>query len=89
MPAPSAGSHQAKLVVKSLAADPSLRLTESGRALLRLLMTRVVETKELDAFLDTVPPHCAGILAELAQDVAYTWSQFGRGLRDRIEQSSR
>ncbi|MFF6878238.1 hypothetical protein ACFY9S_23420 [Streptomyces sp. NPDC012474] len=81
-----AASHQAKVAVKSLAADPSLRFTESGRALLRLLLARVVEPEELEAFLDAIPPHCAGTMADLAQDMASTWGQFSHQMRKRVKQ---
>ncbi|MFF2510443.1 ParB/RepB/Spo0J family partition protein [Streptomyces sp. NPDC058086] len=83
----SVASRQAKLAVKSLAADPSLRFTESGRALLRLLLARVVEAEELEVFLDSIPPHCAGTMADLARDMASTWGQFSHQLRKRVKQS--
>ncbi|MFF4486747.1 transcriptional regulator [Streptomyces sp. NPDC001544] len=81
-------SRQAKVAVKSLAADPSLRFTESGRALLRLLLARVVEAEELEAFLDAIPPHCVSTMADLAQDMASTWGQFSHQLRKRVKQGN-
>lgn len=77
---------QIKGTVTALTTDPSLRFTDSGRTLLRFLLTRAVEPTELDALLDTIPPHCAETIADVAQDLATTWYTFSCRLHQRSRQ---
>ncbi|PNE43034.1 hypothetical protein AOB60_07195 [Streptomyces noursei] len=76
----------AKETIKAMLADPSLRLTQSGRELLRLLLTRAVEIGELDGFMEAVPAHSARRMADVAAEFARTWDKFGRDLRMRAKE---
>jgi ParB-like chromosome segregation protein Spo0J len=63
-------------VISRLKADPALRLSETGRVLLRLLHIHLVETDEWDRVCDNIPPHCSSIVADLAKECAQTWQEF-------------
>jgi hypothetical protein len=65
--------------------DPALRFNESGRTLLRWLAARVRGSQDWLVVLDTIPPHCAYLVAELATKCAEEWSTFA----DRLEQQLR
>lgn len=66
-----------------LVRDPSLRLAESGRRLLRRLGGCVVGLGDQSEFAATVPLHCAGAVAELARHNARMWEQFAEELERR------
>ncbi|PJM98549.1 streptomycin biosynthesis protein [Streptomyces sp. CB01201] len=59
-----------------LSRDPSLRYTEGGRQLLRLLGTHTT----LSAMSDAVPSHCARNVALLARECANAWSELAQRL---------
>ncbi|MEU8685996.1 hypothetical protein [Streptomyces sp. NPDC048611] len=79
-------SRTAKETLKAMLADPSLRFTQSGRELLRLLLTRAVEIGELEGFMDAVPAHSATRMADVADEFARAWDKFGRDLRMRAKE---
>ncbi|MDF3293947.1 winged helix-turn-helix domain-containing protein [Streptomyces sp. RB6PN23] len=56
--------------------DPALRATETGRALLRLVIAHEAALAGDGELLSGVPPHCAPAMAEVARDVARIWCQF-------------
>lgn len=60
-------------IMPSLRKDPSLRLTESGRTLLRLLEVCSVGPDEWHLLLENVPRHCLGMVAQVARECADTW----------------
>ena len=62
--------------------DPTLRFTESGRALLRWLGLHVVDDRAATAFIGDLPPHCAGAVAALARHNAEFWGRFGDRLAE-------
>jgi hypothetical protein len=66
-----------------LARDPSLRLAESGRRLLRRLGGCVVGLGDQSECAATVPSHCTGAVAELARHNARMWEQFAEELERR------
>ncbi|MEU2794355.1 ParB/RepB/Spo0J family partition protein [Streptomyces sp. NPDC007100] len=68
------------LKLRQLSRDPSLRLTEDGRALLRWLTVVAVRSQEWERLLGSVPPHCVGVTAELARGCAETWQQVAEAL---------
>ena len=69
--------------VEKLLRDPSLRNNERGKGLLRLLLVNAVGAGQLpDAALD-VPPHCVGIIVQLARQYAAMWQDFSRELDGR------
>lgn len=75
--------HQARLGM--LTKDPSLKLSETGRTLLRLLTTRAVYPSDWKDVLDEIPPHCTSVVAELAGLYANTWQEFKEELKYQAE----
>lgn len=63
-------------VVNRLMGDPALRYTDTGRNLLRLLTLHTRWTEEWDTIVDNVPPHCTGVVADLARQFADLWDDF-------------
>ncbi|WP_204007768.1 ParB/RepB/Spo0J family partition protein [Virgisporangium aurantiacum] len=62
--------------------DPSLRLTEHGRGLLRWLDARASGPAGGEAHLERLPAHCALLMAELARSCAQRWLEFADRLDD-------
>ncbi|WP_331740497.1 ParB/RepB/Spo0J family partition protein (plasmid) [Streptomyces cyaneofuscatus] len=65
---------------EALAKDPSLRLTESGRALLRWLNERAPDLEVGRQLMAAVPPHCSVVVADLANFYATEWQRFAHAL---------
>jgi hypothetical protein len=63
-------------VMRTLWADPSLRLTGVGRHLLRLLDLNRLLAEHWRQLADDVPPHTAGRVAEVARKYAEAWQRF-------------
>ena len=72
-------------LVRMLAADPSLRLNEHGRGLLRLLVTQTIDPAQWSNLVDVVPAHRADVVIELAESFSATWSRFADELKRRSE----
>jgi ParB-like chromosome segregation protein Spo0J len=62
--------------VRALRNDPSLRFTETGRLLLRLLDLHSIGEHEWGQLIATVPPHCANQVTDLARGCAEAWRTF-------------
>lgn len=62
-------------VVQTLLRDPSLRATESGRRLLRLLMATELERSDLAKIAEAVPAHCLPLVRAVALRRAEDWKQ--------------
>ncbi len=60
-------------IVQRLKADPAVRFTETGRALLRLLHVHLIEVKDWDRIGESVPVHCSPLIAQLAKECAQMW----------------
>ncbi|MEU9999638.1 ParB N-terminal domain-containing protein [Streptomyces sp. NPDC050848] len=75
--------------IETLAKDPSLRFTESGRALLRWLNKRAPDLEAGQQLMAAVPVHCAVAVADLANSYAREWQRFAsdldRALGDMVE----
>jgi DNA-binding CsgD family transcriptional regulator len=76
-------------ILRSLCDDPSLRLTESGRRLLRWLLVRSAGPDGWEHVLETLPPHCGYLVAELADQCARYWSELAERLRRRSRDGAR
>ncbi len=63
-----------------LLADPSLKYTENGRLLLRLLSSSLIPAQRWDALYDAVPGHRIALTAEAARACADAWRQFAERL---------
>jgi ParB-like chromosome segregation protein Spo0J len=70
-------------LVDGLKADPSLRLTESGRRLLRWVLAKVLEPGEWREVSDGLPPHAAYVLVEVARRCATEWQGVAADLEQR------
>lgn len=68
-------------VLDKLLRDPSLRLKEEGRHLLRLLQHNAFA--EWDQLTAVVPPHCGELVGNLARQYAATWLEFAELLDER------
>ena len=62
-------------LLQRLRNDPSVRSSERGRALLRLLSTVVVAISACNEFSETVPSHCSSTFAEIARKNARAWQE--------------
>lgn len=68
--------------VEKLLRDPSLR-NERDKGMLRLLHVNAVGVVQLPDVAATVPPHCVGIVVQLARQYAKMWQDFARELDGR------
>ena len=66
-----------------LCQDPSFRLTETGRFLLRLLDLHFVRVREWDRLIANVPPHQASSVADLALACATAWREFAEKVAEQ------
>jgi hypothetical protein len=71
------------LVLAKLQRDPSLRLSDQGRTLLRWLSSRSVNSKDWEDMEGGIPPHCVSLVADLALGFADEWVRFAEVLRGR------
>lgn len=67
-------------MLDALRDDPTLRFTESGRAMLRWLGLHVVDDRAATAVLGNLPPHCADAVAAVARHNARFWERFAERL---------
>jgi ParB-like chromosome segregation protein Spo0J len=69
--------------VEKLLRDPSLRNNERGKGMLRLLHVNAAGVEQLPDVAAAVPPHCVGIVVQLARQYATMWHDFARELDGR------
>ena len=70
------------IVVEKLLRDPSLR-NERGKGMLRLLHINAVGAEQLPDAAAALPPHCVGIVVQLAHQYAKMWQDFAQELDGR------
>lgn len=75
-------------ILNILRKDPSLRLTESGRVLLRLLSWPTFEAYAQEELVSVVPPHCINLVAKIVQDRAASWKKFADQLTMRNQEGA-
>ena len=78
-------AHDRKCAIDRLKADPSLRFSESGRTLLRLLVATANNEDQWDTIANNLPGHCAHIVAELAQQCSEDWQRFAAAVEHRTD----
>ncbi|GAA3838761.1 hypothetical protein GCM10022403_083960 [Streptomyces coacervatus] len=61
--------------------DPSLRLNEAGRQVLRMLDACSAVVRDRQRIIDTVPAHCREPLSQLADGYAEIWQLLADDLR--------
>ncbi len=71
--------------LQKLLRDPSLRYSEQGRRLLRLLQHNAAGSAEWAGVVAVVPPHCAVTVVQLARECAQTWQSFAQELGERAQ----
>ncbi|MEU7580348.1 ParB N-terminal domain-containing protein [Streptomyces sp. NPDC041068] len=77
-----------KQVLARLTRDPSLRLSEKGRTLLRMLAAHPSKSEEWQQIADSIPRHSVDALLSLAQSYAEDWQTFARQLEESSRQSA-
>lgn len=65
--------------------DPSLKYTNYGRLMLRLLQLTETGAKEWPAAIEALPPHCATSIIRLAYAYIHMWQELINGLEDRVQ----
>lgn len=73
----------AAATLRALRVDPSVRLTATGRTLLRLLDVHSLNRDDWQRLAETVPAHCNSMVAEVARECADIWQTFARELERR------
>lgn len=68
----------------TLARDPRLRFTQSGKSLLVWFRSHLVSPDEYESLLGLVPEHLAGRIAQLAREVAAEWISLANQLEDPV-----
>lgn len=83
VPPQAQGKSAAELeaLVTAMRRDPSIRQSERGRAVLRMLDTWAAFARDRDAIAASLPPHCRGAMAELFQAYTHTWQVFADELQ--------
>ena len=83
------GTSQARLreLLEQLTRDPSLRFTESGRALLRWCLARVQETEMRDQLIAQAPTHSWYTLIEFAQCYAEGLTDAAERMQTRLDEA--
>lgn len=72
-------------LLEQLKRDPSLRFSEAGRRLIRMLDMHCRCEREWDRIADAVPAHCRLTVVELVKDCADMWQE----LASRVDQNAR
>ncbi|WP_103349971.1 ParB/RepB/Spo0J family partition protein [Amycolatopsis sp. CA-128772] len=85
--AAAAEALQAKLesagALQALERDPSLRLSVTGRRILRLIGATHSMSAHLNGLVDFLPSHCTNVVADLARNCAETWELLAGELEKR------
>jgi hypothetical protein len=76
-------SQDCTAVLQNLRKDPSLRFTDSGRSLLRLLDSGLSAVRDCRQAIEDVPPHCLYHIVELARGAAAEWLELAESLQER------
>ena len=69
--------------MERLRSDPTIRYTESGRTLVRLLDGHLNDRDEWDQVARNIPEHRLDLISELAKARAEDWRQFAELLQKR------
>ncbi|MFD5554148.1 ParB N-terminal domain-containing protein [Streptomyces sp. NPDC127068] len=72
----------------SLRTDPSLRFSEIGRALLRLLDANTLDAAQWERLAAAVPQRWSPVVADLAMDCAADWSALACRVRGQVPVSA-
>jgi transposase-like protein len=81
---PTANSRELAAVLEALSRDPTLRMTESGRDLLRWLHTHAVYCTDNSRVVESTPDHCVEQLLVFARECANGWTAITNDLAIRL-----
>jgi ParB-like chromosome segregation protein Spo0J len=71
-------------ILGKLSRDPTVRMTEQGRAMLRWLNSQSQQVdKDWSSLAKQVPEHCTYLVADLACSIADAWLEFAAEMRKR------
>ncbi|MFC8846780.1 MULTISPECIES: transcriptional regulator protein [unclassified Micromonospora] len=73
-----------KALSASLCNDPSLRFTEKGRLLLRILAALNITSEQWGELIDTIPPHSMLLVHGAAAACAEAWQEFAEHVERRL-----
>lgn len=73
--------------LRRLSQDPSVRLTESGRAAMRWFFSHVVRPREWASIVTGLPPHTAFTLSNVARQCAAEWQDLAHSLAELTEET--
>jgi ParB-like chromosome segregation protein Spo0J len=79
----SAAPRDPASIVQKLLRDPSLRGSERGKEMLRLLSVNAAGAEQLQDLAAFVPLHCVAIFGQLARQYAKMWQDFAMELDGR------
>ena len=71
-------------IITRLKADPALKQTDTGRALLRVLHAQKIAQEDWEKIIDNLPAHCSSSVARAAEECARIWSY----VADRVKDST-
>ncbi|MFI1797856.1 ParB N-terminal domain-containing protein [Streptomyces sp. NPDC020379] len=72
-------------ILEPLRRDPSLRLNDVGRSILRLLDASAAFARNRESIAASLPPHCMHAMAKLAREYARNWQLLADQLRTLSE----
>ncbi|MFH8565659.1 transcriptional regulator [Streptomyces sp. NPDC017988] len=67
-------------IFDTLRRDPSMRLNETGRHILRMLDAAALVARDRQRYVESVPAHCKTQMSELVQGYAEIWERFAHDL---------
>jgi hypothetical protein len=75
------------IVLDKLLRDPSLRHSEQGRWLLRLLQHNAAGAQKWPGIASALPPHCAALVGQLARQYSQMWLDLAQRMEERTRLS--
>jgi ParB-like chromosome segregation protein Spo0J len=76
-------------LLKGLKRDPSLRYSESGRNILAWLDARVMDPADWSRVINSVPPHCLYVIADIAMGCAQAWEELAQQALAQVPHTAR
>ena len=68
-------------ILQKLQRDPSMRLTDAGRLLLRWLAGHAIHAKDWEDLQANIPAHNVSLVADLALEYSEEWKKFAEALK--------
>src|SRR5690606_38174012 len=74
-------------VVRKLARDPSMRATESGRLLLRMLLATEMDPAQWEEIAEAIPAHCVPLIRTVMLKRCEDWRKLASMVPHKSEKS--